>query len=133
MLSVSLYHQRLPCLKCLHDCFTDFKRLHFCGISRVGSLNPRYGLFGDAVNTASRMESNSRPNKILCSEISAKLLEEQAPELIIKKRGNLEVKGKGQMMTYWVEKPIAKHPAPEPNQMEEPTETSVHVEFVDGV
>eukprot|EP00977_Amphora_coffeiformis_P000931 scaffold200_cov173-Amphora_coffeaeformis.AAC.3 len=68
----------------------------------IGSLNPRYGLFGDTVNTSSRMESNSKANRILCSEAAYKLLAEQAPDISARKRGKIAVKGKGDMVVYWV-------------------------------
>lgn len=68
----------------------------------IGSLNPRYGLFGDTVNTASRMESNSHANRILCSERAHSLLKEQDPSMPTKKRGKISVKGKGDMCVYWV-------------------------------
>jgi hypothetical protein len=68
----------------------------------IGSLNPRYGLFGDTMNTASRMEHLSISGKIQCSEVSAKLLKEQAHEFPLSRRGKVAVKGKGHMTTYWV-------------------------------
>jgi class 3 adenylate cyclase len=68
----------------------------------VGSRNPKYSLFGDTVNVASRMESNSAPGRILCSEQSAMLLGLQCPDIPLLYRGLTAVKGKGDMVTYWV-------------------------------
>jgi hypothetical protein len=50
----------------------------------------------------SRMESHSEVNRIHCSETSALLLRQQCPKIRIFSRGFIDVKGKGEMQTFWV-------------------------------
>lgn len=69
----------------------------------VGNLMPRYCLFGDTVNTASRMESNGESGRIHCSSYTAEPLIATG-KYLLSERGEINVKGKGLMNTYWLNK-----------------------------
>jgi class 3 adenylate cyclase len=69
----------------------------------IGKNKYTYDLWGDAVNIASRMESNSEAGRIHISEEFAKSIEQHSEFLLIP-RGEITIKGKGTMNTYWLEK-----------------------------
>ena len=66
----------------------------------VGKTKYLYDLFGDAVNTAARMESNSEPQKINVDENTYNLTKDIYKYI---KREPKFVKGKGEMQMYFVE------------------------------
>jgi class 3 adenylate cyclase len=70
----------------------------------VGTTRPQFTLFGDAVDAASRIESTSKEMKIQCSDFTYRLLRD-APNFnfIMKERGHVQIKGKGNMNTWWIE------------------------------
>ncbi|PNH10842.1 Soluble guanylate cyclase 88E, partial [Tetrabaena socialis] len=62
----------------------------------VGTRMPRFCLFGDTMNVASRMESTGEAGAIHVSEATRDLVPHEAWEC----RGGMEVKGKGIMKTH---------------------------------
>ena len=70
-----------------------------CVAGVIGWKKFIYDIWGDAVNTASRMESTGEANMVHCSEETANLL---AGRFNLVPRGEIEVKGKGTMNTFFV-------------------------------
>ena len=72
----------------------------------IGLKRFLYDVWGDAVNTASRMESSSLAGKI---QVSAAVFEALRHEFVFEDRGEIEVRGKGRMQTYFL---LGQRPPP---------------------
>ena len=67
----------------------------------VGVKKFQYDVWGDTVNTASRMESNGQVDQVNISAATHALVKDD-PELVFTLRGELRVKGKGEMEMFFV-------------------------------
>jgi adenylate cyclase len=65
----------------------------------IGTKRFLYDLWGDAVNTASRMESQGTPGEIQITRATYELLKD---EFVCRRRGTILVKGKGRMETWYL-------------------------------
>ena len=65
----------------------------------IGAVRFTYDIWGDTVNTASRMESHGEPGRIQVSEETRVRLER---DFVLEPRGTIEVKGKGPLPAYWL-------------------------------
>ncbi len=68
----------------------------------VGVKKFQYDIWGDTVNTASRMESSGAPGQVNISEATYVLVKDE-PHLAFTPRGKVQAKGKGEMDMYFVE------------------------------
>ncbi len=65
----------------------------------IGKKKFIYDVWGDAVNTASRMESHGTPGRVHVTEETRKRLEDA---YVFEPRGGIEIKGKGMMTTHYL-------------------------------
>lgn len=67
----------------------------------VGVKKFQYDIWGDTVNTASRMESNGAVGRVNISRSTYEMLKDD-PDLHFESRGKIDVKGKGELEMYFV-------------------------------
>uniref|UniRef100_A0A672TK15 Adenylate cyclase type 4 n=1 Tax=Strigops habroptila TaxID=2489341 RepID=A0A672TK15_STRHB len=72
----------------------------------IGARKPQYDIWGNTVNVASRMESTGELGKIQVTEETSKILQELGYSCEC--RGLINVKGKGELRTYFVCTEMAK-------------------------
>jgi guanylate cyclase len=66
----------------------------------IGKRKFSYDMWGDVVNTASRMESHGVPDRI---QVTEHVFEALRDRYVFEDRGTIDVKGKGLMRTYFLE------------------------------
>jgi class 3 adenylate cyclase len=71
----------------------------------IGTHKFAYDVWGDTVNTASRMESHSLPGRVQVSAATRALLGDRFD---FEARGSIEVKGKGMMETFFLSERLSQ-------------------------
>ncbi len=74
----------------------------------VGARRFFYDVWGDAVNVASRMESTDIEGRI---QVPQNVFERLRDEFVLEERGEIAIKGKGVMRTWWL---VRRRTAPPP-------------------
>jgi len=69
----------------------------FAGV--IAQSRFHYKIFGETVNTASRVQAQSRPGRILVSESTYKRIQGMC---LLEEHGTVDLKGHGPMRTYWL-------------------------------
>jgi adenylate cyclase len=87
----------------------------------IGTKRFLYDLWGDAVNTASRMESHGTPGEIQITRATYELLKD---EFVCRRRGTILVKGKGRMETWYLVGSRSDDARAEPGEHSEARERS---------
>jgi class 3 adenylate cyclase len=88
----------------------------------VGVKKFQYDVWGDTVNTASRMESNGAVGRVNISHHTYELVKDEE-DLLFEYRGEVEAKGKGKLKMYFVE--LKTKPASTNQYKTPPLEVSV--------
>lgn len=71
----------------------------------VGVKKFQYDIWGDTVNTASRMESAGKAGNVNISQATYEILKDDQ-QFTFESRGKIEVKGKGEMEMWFVSKSL---------------------------
>jgi PAS domain S-box-containing protein len=66
----------------------------------IGTTKFMYDMWGDTVNVAARMESHGEPGRI---QVTESVWEQLKDDFALEPRGEIEVKGKGSVKTWWLE------------------------------
>jgi class 3 adenylate cyclase len=81
----------------------------------IGRSKFIYDLWGDTVNTASRMESTGEVGRI---QVTERMYRRLGDAFLLHSRGEIEIKGKGRMRTYFLDQRAADAPG-QPSRMGE--------------